>query len=109
MGELQVNDAQALNDLAKEAYRIAREHGFWSNNRNVGTSIALMHTELSEAMQGYRKNEEWHAPVGEDMADTIIRILDFCERHRINIGQAVIEKMKKNDARPYLHDDYRVV
>jgi NTP pyrophosphatase (non-canonical NTP hydrolase) len=47
--------AKSLNDLRDEAFRIAREHGF--KDATPGEDIALMHSELSEALEDIRKGE----------------------------------------------------
>ena len=90
-----------LERLQQEAHRIAREHGFWEGLRNVGELIALMHSELSEALEAYRAND--HTNLGEEMADVVIRVADFCEAYQISLADAVQKKMKQNESRPYRH------
>ena len=43
-----------LNTLAAEIHQIAVDHGFWEGERNMGEMIALMHSELSEALEEHR-------------------------------------------------------
>lgn len=120
---------KGLNELRDEAFRIAKEHGF--KDASVGEDIALMHSELSEALEDHRTGRLPHEllweeagsgvvcrkrtdtkldggepkPVGipSELADVIIRILHFSGKHGIDIEGAVREKMLYNETRPHRH------
>jgi NTP pyrophosphatase (non-canonical NTP hydrolase) len=82
--------------------------GFWESD-NTGEKIALMHSELSEMLEADRKNitTSEHIPeftgVEEELADLIIRALDFAGHHQLRLGEAVVAKMAFNLNRPFMH------
>lgn len=72
--------------------------------RNFGEVIALMHSELSEALEGYRKNlMDDHLPsrkmVEVELADAIIRILDTAGGEGLDIAGALRDKFAYNQTR----------
>jgi NTP pyrophosphatase (non-canonical NTP hydrolase) len=71
---------------------------------NAGERFALMHSELSEAFEALRKDlMDDHLPtrkgVEAELADAIIRIMDYCGDNHLDIGGAVIEKLEYNRQR----------
>lgn len=77
--------------------------GEWKD-RNDGEMIALMHSELSEALEGLRKDSmDDHLPhrkqVEMELADTLIRIFDFAGARKLDLAGAVIEKLAYNQQR----------
>ncbi len=74
-------------------------------NRNVGELIALMHSELSEALEAHRKSLKddklpQYPGVAVEFADCIIRILDAAiGLGHSNIGEILVEKLRYNVSR----------
>lgn len=101
-----------IEELVRESHETAVSKGWWEGERNVGEAIALMHSELSEALEEYRKGVPLGAydyvdgkPEGfvVELADAIIRIADLCGRHNLSLELALLEKMEYNRTRPYRH------
>lgn len=93
-----------INKLAESIHFLAREKGFWANEHEVSfpaQRIALMHSELSEALESVRDGDYAHAEV--EFADTIIRILDAAYAWGMDMDRAIENKMKVNEGRPHMH------
>ena len=93
--------------LAAQINRWMRHQGFWQSE-NVGEKLALIHSEVSEAMEADRKGlASEHLPgfsgVEEEMADIIIRVLDFCYHNDLRLTDAIRSKMNFNLSRPHMH------
>tara|TARA_Y100000310_G_scaffold305024_1_gene344781 strand:- start:2 stop:337 length:336 start_codon:yes stop_codon:yes gene_type:complete len=108
-----------ISDLQEEAHEIAKEHGWWEEERNIGELLALVHSEVSEALEEWREkgdNDLAHydrfldgTPVGFpiELADIIIRVMDMAEHLGINLDEAIQVKMAYNENRPYRHGGKR--
>ena len=111
-----------LNKLAKEIHDAASDKGFWDKPREKGTLLMLCVSELSEAMEADRKDrfadlakydkgvstgnvfEDYVKDTFEDeLADTIIRILDMCGAYGIDIERHIKLKMEYNETRERMH------
>ena len=92
-----------MRTMQRVCHNIAKEKGFWDKDRNNGELLALIHSELSEALEELRQKKVDWEHVGEEMADTVIRIMDFCEAREIDLESEVWKKMDKNKKREYKH------
>lgn len=107
-----------LHHLVEEAYDNATEHGFTkvfddlmaaapieqrqSMRRTILLAkLALITSEIGEAVSALQHNDD--PGFAEEVADVVIRVLDLCGYAHINLGDEVIQKMKANRKRPYLH------
>ena len=92
-------DLSTNMDLAKEA-RLGTRLG----KALVAEKLCLIHSEISEAMEGHRKglmdDKLPHRGMLEvEMADAVIRILDLCGALKLDLAGAIFEKLAYNQTR----------
>lgn len=102
---------EQINDIVSEIHQANVDAGWWHDintgaplERNDGELIALMHSELSEALEGVRKGKmDDHLPhrlaVEVELADALIRIMDYCGGRGLDLGGAMAEKLAYNKQR----------
>jgi hypothetical protein len=104
------NKILGLNECAKDCHEAAVKGGWWHDSegrkkdRNVGELLCLIHSEISEAMEGARKglmdtHLEHKSMMEVELADAIIRIFDLAESKNFNLGQTIYEKLEYNRSR----------
>jgi len=92
-----------LLDVQKACHKNAVDKGFYDEAaaRNVGEALMLCVTELAEACEAARKGDDEN--FAEELADTMIRIMDLAEHMDINLAREIVNKMKINMQRPPKH------
>jgi NTP pyrophosphatase (non-canonical NTP hydrolase) len=105
------NQASQINNIVQECHGRSVAAGWYSDpktgeplQRNVGEMLALIHSEVSEALEGHRKNLKdthlSHRPMIEvELADVLIRIGDLAGFLKLDLGGAYAEKLRYNAIR----------
>lgn len=114
----------SIKQLTKLVHDINVKSGWWTDintgesleskqgeqpKRNVPEMLCLVHSEVSEAMEGFRKNlmddKLPHRQMLEvELADAVIRILDMCGGLGLDLEGAIFEKLTYNAQR----EDHKV-
>ncbi len=111
-----------MNELARKIHENAKKKGFYDKPREVGTLLMLVVSELSEALEADRLNKranmgKYHQGIAygnvfeayvkdtfeDELADSIIRILDLCGYLNIDIENHIKAKMRYNELRENKH------
>lgn len=101
--------ADQVAQIEQLCHGLAREAGWWDNRdlddpQTIPTCLCLVHSEISEAMEGARKNRmDDHLPHRKafevELADAMIRILDLAGAYQLDLGGALVEKLVYNTQR----------
>lgn len=75
---------KSLLEFRAEIYRVASEKGFWPEDRSKGEAVALILTELSEAIEAHRKPDN----IKQDMTFSLSEgFADWCKRSKGTVSE----------------------
>ena len=100
----------AFTSMANDVHLVACDKGFWhGGQRNFGEAVALMHSELSEALEADRNGNPPNDKIPEfdgvtaELADTVIRIMDWVGSTQQPLAEAIVAKAQYNATRAPKH------
>ena len=102
---------ESFNCMAEKVHECAVDEGFWieGTNRNFGEMVALVHSELSEALECARmgnpsdKNISEMGGVEVQLSDAIGYLMDMAVGYGFNLAEALLRKQKFNESRGLKH------
>lgn len=110
---LDMSKFTSFENLQEAVYKTSVDHGWWEGEINIPEKLALIHSEVSEALEEYRNGIELSSVYytdsgkpegfGVELADAVIRIMDLCGHLGIDLAGLVEEKHEYNLTRSYRH------
>lgn len=110
-GSRKSSDSLAL--LGETIHRTKLDKGWtvttpdsWEDENQIPADLALIHSEVSEALEAFRRGDADAFAV--ELADVVIRVIGLSHGLEIDLARAINEKVEKNKNRPFKHDGKRL-
>jgi len=102
--KFEVKPAVTINQMVSAVMDLAKEKKFGTKPGEIDVSekIALLHTEVSEAYEAYRKKKmSGRHGFNEELADILIRVLHLGGIFKIDLEKEILKKLKLNKSRDW--------
>lgn len=96
-------------EVQEACHQLAISKGWWDDPRHDGELVAQIHGETSELFEALRNHNppSEHIPeysaAEEELADIVIRVMDFAAARGMRLGPAILAKYEYNKTRSYRH------